>query len=389
MKTTISIHIGKDDRLHTLRKHTNYSNKGINPQYSSRNRYIDNDFKAIVHEKFGKTFNIHEQKTTHKDRKYDNEMNMLKIMTRSNLSKQAVNYADVYGVHGLLIAIGNAKDYSEGIDDVSYQPDRTSDEWFASQAALNNVLDNWNEKHPSLALIYSGLHLDEATPHLHMGVLPNGKEKKIGMSDGQPSIFWKQDKNGFVKSVLNMNQAILDDYYVHTKKLPKDIVRKNKKGKFEWNNRAIFTAWRNEVLEPEILLATKKEYEARHLVFEQEKLDQPTRQFSVPIDDYKTNQYQQSVKQAKQQLRQLKSDLIDQYLSLTGFLEEKYQPSLSKAKLSQESLETIIKAMRLIPNKIVNQHIKAYERELNKQKEAYMPTFTPFLEPDKPKGPRL
>lgn len=156
MKRTISFMTGKGSVNHNSRK---FHAKNTDPQRSHWNvEYCNQDIKEVYHELFDEALERYNVKQTRKDRKIEDYYE--KIRT----GKQEKTF------HEIIIQIGNKDDMGA----------ETADGRLAAEI-LDEYMKGFQERNPTLRVFSAHLHMDEATPHLHIDFVPYITGSKRGL----------------------------------------------------------------------------------------------------------------------------------------------------------------------------------------------------------------
>ena len=156
MKRTISFTTGKGSVNHNSRKfHAN----NIDPERSHLNiEYFNQNIKDVYHELFDEALARYNEKQTRNDRRIDDYYE--KILS----GKQEKPF------HEVILQIGNFKDMNA-----------QSDEGRLAEKVLDEYMQRFQERNPYLRVFSAHLHMDEATPHLHIDFVPFTTGSKRGL----------------------------------------------------------------------------------------------------------------------------------------------------------------------------------------------------------------
>lgn len=156
MERTISFTQGKGSVNHNSRKfHTN----NTDPERSHLNiEYLNENIKDVYHELFGEALARYNEKQTRNDRRIDDYYE--KILS----SKQEKPFYEI------IVQIGD-KD-SMGA--------KTEDGQLAAKI-LDEYMKGFQQRNPTLRVFSAYLHMDEATPHLHIDFIPYVTGSKRGL----------------------------------------------------------------------------------------------------------------------------------------------------------------------------------------------------------------
>lgn len=148
--------VGKGSVNHNSRK---FHAANTDPTRSHLNReYINEDIKAVYHELFGGAVERYNAKQTRQDRCIANYYEKIRS------GKQEKPF------HELILQIGNKDDCGAA----------TPDGEKAAQI-LDEYMRDFQERNPTLRVFSAHLHMDEATPHLHIDFVPYTTGSKRGL----------------------------------------------------------------------------------------------------------------------------------------------------------------------------------------------------------------
>ncbi len=156
MKRTISAMVGHGSVSHNSRK---FHAKNTDPERSHLNvTYCQENIKAVYHELFDEALERYNAKQTRADRKIENYYEKIRS------GKQEKPF------HEIILQVGNKDDMSAD-----------SDEGRLAAAVLDEYMKAFQERNPNLRVFSAHLHMDEATPHLHIDFVPFITGSKRGL----------------------------------------------------------------------------------------------------------------------------------------------------------------------------------------------------------------
>lgn len=156
MKRTISVMVGKGSVNHNSKK---FHAKNTDPERSDRNvEYCNQDIREVYHELFDDALVRYNDRQTRSDRRIDDYYE--KILA----SKQEKTF------HEIILQIGNKDDMGA----------KTGDGQLAAKI-LDEYMSGFRERNPTLRIFSAHLHMDEATPHLHIDFVPFTTGSKRGL----------------------------------------------------------------------------------------------------------------------------------------------------------------------------------------------------------------
>lgn len=156
MKRSISVMVGRGSVNHNSRK---FHAKNTDPERSQLNvTYYHENIKAVYHELFDEALERYNAKQTRADRKIENYYEKIRS------GKQEKPF------HEIILQVGNKEDMSAD-----------SDEGRLALTVLDEYMKAFQERNPNLRVFSAHLHMDEATPHLHIDFVPFTTGSKRGL----------------------------------------------------------------------------------------------------------------------------------------------------------------------------------------------------------------
>jgi len=169
---SISIELGKGALKHNSRI---FNTSNTNPERSHLNKeYINDDIKNVYQELFDEAVERYNSKQTRNDRKV------------KNYYEKICNGKQEKPFHEIVVQIGNKNDF--GIDKQTAK---------LAEKALDNYVCTFQKRNPYLRVFSAHMHLDEATPHLHIDFVPFTTGSKRGL-DTRVSLKQALANQGFV-----------------------------------------------------------------------------------------------------------------------------------------------------------------------------------------------
>jgi len=188
MKRTISAEVGKGSVNHNSRK---FKAANVDPERTHLNiEYCNEPIKQVYHKLFDEALERYNEKQTRTDRRIENYYE--KIRT----GKQEKPF------HELIIQIGNRDDTGSGTE-IGEQ----------AKAALDEYFQGFRERNPNLYVFSAHLHMDEATPHIHIDFVPFTTGSKRGL-DTRVSLKQALAAQGFrggTRGATEWNQWVLSE----------------------------------------------------------------------------------------------------------------------------------------------------------------------------------
>ena len=185
MKRTISFMTGKGSLNHNSRK---FHAKNTDPNRTHWNvEYCNEVIKDVYHELFDEALKRYNDKQTRKDRKIDDYYEKIRSGKQEKL------------FHEVILQIGD-KD-NMGSETVEGQ---------LAAKVLDEYMKGFQERNPTLRVFAAHLHLDEATPHLHIDFIPyvtgskRGLDTRVSLKQALSSLGFK----GGSRSETELNQWV-------------------------------------------------------------------------------------------------------------------------------------------------------------------------------------
>lgn len=185
LKRTISFMTGKGSLNHNCRK---FHAKNTDPNRTHWNvEYCNEDIKDVYHELFDEALKRYNDKQTRKDRKIDDYYEKIRSGKQEKL------------FHEVILQIGDK--------------DNMGSETMEGQLAakiLDEYMKGFQERNPTLRVFAAHLHLDEATPHLHIDFIPyvtgskRGLDTRVSLKQALSSLGFK----GGSRSETELNQWV-------------------------------------------------------------------------------------------------------------------------------------------------------------------------------------
>lgn len=156
LKRTISVMVGQGSVNHNSRK---FHAKNTDPERSHLNiSYCQENIKAVYHELFDEALKRYNDKQTRVDRQIKDYYEKIRS------GKQEKTF------HEIILQVGNKDDMSADSEDGQL-----------AAAVLGEYMSSFQERNPNLRVFSAHLHMDEATPHLHIDFVPFTTGSKRGL----------------------------------------------------------------------------------------------------------------------------------------------------------------------------------------------------------------
>ena len=185
MKRTISAMRGKGSLTHNRR---DFIAENVDSSRTPLNvEYCNEDIRAVYHELFDDALARYNEKQTRKDRIIDDYYEKIRTGKQEKLFEE------------LIIQIGNKDDMNA-----------SSENGQLARQMLDEYMQSFQQRNPTLRVFSAHLHMDEATPHLHIDFIPFTTGSKRGL-EVRVSLKKALEALGFIggtKSHTELNQWI-------------------------------------------------------------------------------------------------------------------------------------------------------------------------------------
>ena len=185
MKRTISAMRGKGSLSHNRR---NFIAENVDSSRTPLNvEYRNEDIRAVYHELFDDALARYNEKQTRRDRVIDDYYEKIRMGKQEKLFEE------------LIIQIGNKDDMNA-----------SSENGQLARQMLDEYMQSFQQRNPTLRVFSAHLHMDEATPHLHIDFVPFTTGSKRGL-ETRVSLKKALEALGFAggtKSHTELNQWI-------------------------------------------------------------------------------------------------------------------------------------------------------------------------------------
>ncbi len=156
IKRTISGMTGKGSINHNCRK---FHAENTDPERSHLNvEYYNENIKEVYHELFDEAVERYNAKQTRKDRCIDNYYEKIRSGKQEKL------------FHEIIMQVGNKDDCASD-----------SENGALAAKILDEYMKDFQQRNPTLRVFSAHLHMDEATPHLHIDFVPYITRSKRGV----------------------------------------------------------------------------------------------------------------------------------------------------------------------------------------------------------------
>ena len=210
MKRTISAMRGKGSLTHNSRQ---FIAENVDSSRTPLNiEYCNEDIRTVYHELFDDALARYNEKQTRKDRIIDDYYEKIRTGKQEKLFEE------------LIIQVGNKDDMNAA-----------SENGQLAQQILDEYMRSFQQRNPTLRVFSAHLHMDEATPHLHIDFIPFTTGSKRGL-ETRVSLKKALEALGFAggtKSHTELNQWIESEKQVLASIMAQHNIEWEQKGTHE------------------------------------------------------------------------------------------------------------------------------------------------------------
>ena len=327
MKRTISAMVGKGSVNHNSRK---FKAANVDGERTCQNiDYCNENIKDVYHELFDGALERYNAKQTREDRKISDYYEKIRS------GKQEKPF------HELILQIGDKDNMGA-----------TTENGELAKTILDDYFKNFQKRNPSLRVFSAHLHMDEATPHLHIDFVPfttgskRGLDTRVSLKQALSALGFK----GGTRGMTEWNQWVQSE-----KQALAEIMERHG---IEWEQKGTH------------------EKHLSVLDFEKKKRAEEVEQLNAEIESAKTdlkavekqlNQTVPKLKNAEKLARDFPDD-VDKLLPEAGALESAKTYRVKKAKPVLEKAVRLIKSLyrSVLDLQAENRNLKAkYDRKEN------------------------
>ena len=210
MKRTISAMRGKGSLTHNRR---DFIAENVDSCRTPLNvEYCNEDIRAVYHELFDGALARYNEKQTRRDRVIDDYYEKIRMGKQEKLFEE------------LIIQIGNKDDMNA-----------SSENGQLARQMLDEYMQSFQQRNPTLRVFSAHLHMDEATPHLHIDSIPFTTGSKRGL-ETRVSLKKALEALGFAggtKSHTELNQWIESEKQALASIMARHDIEREQKGTHE------------------------------------------------------------------------------------------------------------------------------------------------------------
>lgn len=210
MKRTISAMVGKGSVTHNSRS---FTAENVDSERTHLNiDYCNEPIKKVYHEMFDEALKQYNDKQKRKDRKISDYYKHIESGKQEKL------------FHEIIFQIGNMEDMSA-----------TGEHAELARTVLDEYYQGFQERNPYLRVFSAHLHMDEATPHIHIDFIPfttgsnRGLETRVSLKQALLNMGFK----GEGRSDNELNRWILSEKKVLAQIMERHGIEWEQKGTHE------------------------------------------------------------------------------------------------------------------------------------------------------------
>ena len=331
MKRTISFMTGKGSVNHNSRK---FHAKNTDPERSCLNvEYCNENVKDVYHELFDEALAWYNEKQTRSDRRIDDYYEKIRS------GKQEKPF------HEIILQIGDKDNMGA----------KTENRQLAAKV-LDKYMRDFQRRNPTLRVFSAYLHMDEATPHLHIDFVPYTTGSKRGL-DTRVSLKQALSALGFkggTRRETELNQWVAYEKEQLAAVMLEHGIEWEKKGTHEKHLSVLDfekKEWAKEVAELEQSISDGKE-RLSDIQIQQRKAEQETEQI---------RQEGEAIRQEVSELSET-SNLLKEQAATLAEDKEKLLSDNEKLEKQQKKLQQEIEKM-VQSKAVMERNIHAYDED--------------------------
>ena len=331
MKRTISFMTGKGSVNHNSRK---FHAKNTDPERSYLNvEYCNKNVKDVYHELFDEALARYNEKQTRSDRRIDDYYEKIRS------GKQEKPF------HEIILQIGDKDNMGA----------KTENGQLAAKV-LDKYMQDFQRRNPTLRVFTAYLHMDEATPHLHIDFVPyttgskRGLETRVSLKQALSALGFK----GGTRRETELNQWVAYEKEQLAAVMLEHGIEWEKKGTHEKHL--------------SVLNFEKKEREKEVAELEQSISDGKERLSDIQIQQRKAEQETEQIRQEGEAIRQEVSELSETSNLLkeqaAALAEDKEKLLSDNEKLEKQQKKLQQEIEKMVQSKaVMERNIHAYDED--------------------------
>lgn len=344
LKRTISFMTGKGSLNHNSRK---FHAKNTDPNRTHWNvEYCNEDIKDVYHELFDEALKRYNDKQTRKDRKIDDYYEKIRSGKQEKL------------FHEVILQIGDK--------------DNMGSETMEGQLAakiLDEYMKGFQERNPTLRVFAAHLHLDEATPHLHIDFIPyvtgskRGLDTRVSLKQALSSLGFK----GGSRSETELNQWVQSE-----KEKLAMVMRENK---IEWEQKGTHEThlsvldYKKKVREQEVEELTEHKKLLEHNLHDISECVNEIQKEKEQVEKERETVIQKTeVLEKRFSALNSKAGLVDSHAREYGYYPEEWLPEAGTLESAKSYRKRIFPLLKKVANMIQSLYSKYLDLKNKNQK---------------------
>ena len=335
---------GKGSLNHNSRK---FHAKNTDPNRTHWNvEYCNEDIKDVYHELFDDALKRYNDKQTRKDRKIDDYYEKIRSGKQEKL------------FHEVIIQIGDK--------------DNMGSETMEGQLAakiLDEYMKGFQERNPTLRVFAAHLHLDEATPHLHIDFIPyvtgskRGLDTRVSLKQALSSLGFK----GGSRSETELNQWVQSE-----KEKLAMVMRKNE---IEWEQKGTHEThlsvldYKKKVREQEVEELTEHKKLLEHNLHDISECVNEIQKEKEQVEKERETVIQKTeVLEKRFSALNSKAGLVDSHAREYGYYPEEWLPEAGTLESAKSYRKRIFPLVKKVANMIQALYSKCLDLKNKNQK---------------------
>lgn len=335
---------GKGSLNHNSRK---FHAKNTDPNRTHWNvEYCNEDIKDVYHELFDEALKRYNDKQTRKDRKIDDYYEKIRSGKQEKL------------FHEVILQIGDK--------------DNMGSETMEGQLAakiLDEYMKGFQERNPTLRVFAAHLHLDEATPHLHIDFIPyvtgskRGLDTRVSLKQALSSLGFK----GGSRSETELNQWVQSE-----KEKLAMVMRENK---IEWEQKGTHEThlsvldYKKKVREQEVEELTEHKKLLEHNLHDISECVNEIQKEKEQVEKERETVIQKTeVLEKRFSALNSKAGLVDSHAREYGYYPEEWLPEAGTLESAKSYRKRIFPLVKKVANMIQALYSKYLELKSKNQK---------------------
>ena len=337
---------GKGSLNHNSRK---FHAKNTDPNRTHWNvEYCNEDIKDVYHELFDDALKRYNDKQTRKDRKIDDYYEKIRSGKQEKL------------FHEVILQIGDK--------------DNMGSETMEGQLAakiLDEYMKGFQERNPTLRVFAAHLHLDEATPHLHIDFIPyvtgskRGLDTRVSLKQALSSLGFK----GGSRSETELNQWVQSEKQKLAMVMRENEIEWDQKGTHEQHLSVL--DYKKKVREQEVEELTEHKNLLEHDLHDiSECVDEIQKEKAQAEKERDAVIKKTEVLEKRFSALNSKAGLVDSHAREYGYYPEEWLPEAGTLESAKSYRKRIFPLVKKVANMIQALYSKYLDLKNNNQKLA-------------------